>query len=151
MAQSQGLSLIDTARMFVLLTFGTSRRPADVVHEQVHLWTVATGHGDPPRQGGSESCHRSAGSDVDATADHPAVSGVRRQRGMPVGCVGARAADRLWPDDIPFTVIYPRTMGLPTETRNYEGFWDLAQQEAEAAFSVASTTGSTMKPVRRTA
>ena len=24
-------------------------------------------------------------------------------------------------DDIPFTVVYPRTMGLPTETRDYAG------------------------------
>ena len=34
-------------------------------------------------------------------------------------------------DDIPFTVTYSR-IGVPTETRTYAGFSDLAQQEADS-------------------
>jgi len=35
-------------------------------------------------------------------------------------------------DPIPFTVTYPRTMGLPTETRTFARFADLAQQQADS-------------------
>ena len=53
-----------------------------------------------------------------------------------VACLSAASARALQiafdRDDIPFTVIYPRTMGLPTETRTYAGFWDLAQQQADS-------------------
>jgi hypothetical protein len=53
-----------------------------------------------------------------------------------VACLSAASARALQiafgRDDIPFTVTYPRTGGLPTETRSYTGFSDLAQQEADS-------------------
>jgi hypothetical protein len=35
-------------------------------------------------------------------------------------------------DDIPFSVTWPRTMGLPSETRSFTGFWQLADEEARS-------------------
>jgi len=35
-------------------------------------------------------------------------------------------------DDVPFTVTWPRTGGLPTVTRDFAGFWQLAEMEARS-------------------
>jgi hypothetical protein len=34
--------------------------------------------------------------------------------------------------DIPFSITFPRTGGLPTVTRDFSGFWDLADQQARS-------------------
>jgi hypothetical protein len=53
-----------------------------------------------------------------------------------VACLSAAAARALQlahgRDDIPFSVTYPRTGGLPTVTRDFTGFWDLADQQARS-------------------
>ena len=64
-----------------------------------------------------------------ATPPYPSYAGN-------VACLSAASARALQiafgRDDIPFTVTYPRTMGLPTETRDYAGFSDLAQQQTRS-------------------
>ena len=130
-AEREGLSLIDTARTFVLLTVAlhdglqtsfTSKftyglwRPVTAIRRAAEDQNAAT-DADP------------AWTPLLPTPTYPSYAGN-------VACLSAASARALQiafgRDDIPFTVVYPRTMGLPTETRDYAGFWDLAQQEARS-------------------
>lgn len=130
-AQRQGLSLIDTARTFVLLTVGlhdglqtsfTSKfaygfwRPVTAIRRADEDLNPAT-DADP------------LWTPLLATPPYPSYAGN-------VACLSAASARALQiafgRDDIPFTVTYPRTMGLPTETRDYAGFSDLAQQQTRS-------------------
>jgi hypothetical protein len=53
-----------------------------------------------------------------------------------VACLSAAAARALQlafgRDDVPFSVTWPRTMGLPDVTRHFTGFWQLADQQARS-------------------
>ena len=40
--------------------------------------------------------------------------------------------DFLGRDDVPFSVTWPRTMGNPDVTREFTGFWQLADQQARS-------------------
>ena len=130
-AQTQSLSLIDTARTFVLLTVGlhdglqtsfTSKfayglwRPVTAIRRAAEDLNPAT-DADP------------AWTPLLTTPPYPSYAGN-------VACLSAASARALQiafsRDDIPFTVTYPRTMGLPTETRDYAGFSDLAQQQTRS-------------------
>jgi len=130
-AQGQGLSLIETARTFVLLTVAlhdglqtsfTSKfayglwRPVTAIRRAAEDQNAAT-DADP------------AWTPLLTTPTYPAYAGN-------VACLSAASARALQivfgRDDIPFTVTYPRTMGLPSETRSFLGFSDLAQQEADS-------------------
>jgi hypothetical protein len=130
-AERQGLSLLDTARTFVLLTVAlhdglqtsfTSKftygmwRPVTAIRRANEDLNPAT---DPD----------AVWTPLLNTPPYPAYAGN-------ASCLSAASARALQiafgRDDIPFTVVYPRTMGLPTETRTYAGFWDLAQQEADS-------------------
>ena len=130
-AQSEGLSLIDTARMFVLLTVGLhDGLQTSFTSKFVYgLWRPITAI----RRAAED---QNAATDADPswtpllpTPPYPAYAGN-------AACLSAASARALQiafgRDDIPFSVTYPRTMGLPTETRDYTGFWDLAQQEARS-------------------
>jgi hypothetical protein len=130
-AQRYGLSLIDTARTFVLLSVGLhdGLQTSFTSKFTYGLWRPVT-------------AIRRAGEDLNAATDqddnwtpllmtpsYPSYAGN-------VACLSAASARALQiafgRDDIPFTVTYPRTLGLPTETRTYTGFSDLAQQEADS-------------------
>jgi len=130
-AERSGLSLIDTARTFVLLTVG--------IHDGLQtsftskftygLWRPVTAI-----RRANEDLNPATEQDPDwtplvSTPTYPSYAGN-------AACLTAASARALQivfgRDDIPFTVTYPRTMGLPTETRTYAGFWDLAQQEADS-------------------
>ena len=130
-AQRQGLSLVDTARTFVLLTVALhdGLQTSFTSKFAYGLWRPVTAI----RRAGED---QNAATDADpawtpllATPPYPSYAGN-------AACLSAASARALQiafgSDDIPFTVIYPRTMGLPTETRDYAGFWDLAQQEARS-------------------
>jgi hypothetical protein len=130
-AQDEGLTLIDTARMFVLLSVGlhdglqtsfTSKfiyglwRPVTAIRRAAEDQNAAT-DADP------------AWTPLLTTPSYPSYAGN-------VACLSAASARALQiafgRDDIPFSVTYPRTMGLQTETRSFTGFSDLAQQEARS-------------------
>jgi hypothetical protein len=53
-----------------------------------------------------------------------------------MACLSAAAARALQltlgRDDVPFSITWPRTMGLPNETRDFTGFWQLADQQARS-------------------
>lgn len=51
-------------------------------------------------------------------------------------CLSATAARALQlalgRDDVPFSITWARTMGLPPVTRDFTGFWQLAEQQARS-------------------
>ena len=130
-AQRQGLTLVDTARTFVLLTVG--------IHDGLQtsftskfaygLWRPVTAIRRADEDQNAATDADTTWTPLLTTPTYPAYAGN-------AACLSAASARALQiafgRDDIPFTVVYPRTMGLPTETRDYAGFWDLAQQEARS-------------------
>jgi hypothetical protein len=130
-AQSQGLSLIDTARTFALLnvsqhdglqTSFTSKftyglwRPVTAIRRAAEDMNPAT---DPDP----------TWTPLLATPPYPSYAGN-------AACIGASSARALQlafgRDDIPFSVTYPRTGGLPSVTYSFTGFDDLAVQQARS-------------------
>jgi hypothetical protein len=131
LAASQGLSLVDTARMFVLLTVGLhdGLQTSFTSKFTYGLWRPITAI----RRAGED---QNPATDADPTwtpllptPPYPSYAGN-------AACLSAASARALQiafgRDDLPFSVTYPRTMGLPTVTASYTGFWDLAEQEARS-------------------
>ncbi len=130
-AQRHGLSLIDTARTFVLLTVG--------IHDGLQtsftskftygLWRPVTAIRRASEDLNPATVQEDTWTPLLTTPPYPTYAGN-------AACLSAASARALQiafgRDDIPFTVTYPRTGGLPTETRTYVGFSDLAQQEADS-------------------
>jgi hypothetical protein len=130
-AQRQGLSLIDTARTFALLTVA--------IHDGLQtsftskftygLWRPVTAIRHASEDLNPDTDQEDDWTPLLTTPTYPSYAGN-------AACLSAASARALQiafdQDDIPFTVTYPRTMGLPTETRTYAGFSDLAQQEADS-------------------
>jgi hypothetical protein len=130
-AMSEGLSLVDTARLFVLVNVGmhdglmtsfTSKfvyglwRPVTAIRRAAEDLNPAT-EADP------------AWTPLLTTPPYPSYAGN-------AACLSAAAARALQlvfdRDDVPFTVTWPRTGGLPTVTRDFAGFWQLAEMEARS-------------------
>ena len=130
-AQRQGLSLIDTARTFVLLTVGLhdGLQTSFTSKFTYGLWRPVTAVRRASEDLNAATTQEDGWTPLLTTPPYPAYAGN-------AACLSAASARALQiafgQDDIPFTVIYPRTMGLPTETRDYAGFADLAQQEADS-------------------
>jgi len=130
-AQRNGLSLIETARTFVLLSVALhdGLQTSFTGKFTFRLWRPVTAI-----RRASEDLNPATDQDDDwaplvATPPYPSYPG----NAACLSAASARALQiALGRDDIPFTVTYPRTMGLPTETRTYAGFWDLAQQQADS-------------------
>ena len=130
-AQSEGLSLVDTARLFALLnvalhdglqTSFTSKfvyglwRPVTAVRRADEDLNPAT-EADPTWL------------PLLNTPPYPAYAGN-------AACLSAAAARALQiavgRDDVPFTITWTRTMGLPPVTRSCPGFWQLADDQARS-------------------
>jgi hypothetical protein len=130
-AQRQGLSLVDTARTFVLLTVALhdGLQTSFTSKFAYGLWRPVTAIRRADEDQNAATAADPTWTPLLTTPNYPAYAGN-------AACLSAASARALQiafgRDDIPFTVIYPRTMGLPTETRDYAGFWDLAQQEARS-------------------
>ena len=130
-AQRYNLSLVDTARTFVLLTVGLhdGLQTSFTSKFTYGLWRPVTAIRRASEDLNPETDQEDNWTPLLATPPYPAYAGN-------VACLSAASARALQiafdRDDIPFTVVYPRTMGLPTETRTYAGFSDLAQQEADS-------------------
>lgn len=131
LAESQGLSLVDSARMFVLMTVG--------IHDGLQtsftskftygLWRPITAIRRADEDQNFATDADPTWTPLLPTPPYPPYLGN-------AACLSAASARALQiafgGDDIPFSVTYPRTMGLPTETRSYTGFWDLAEQQARS-------------------
>ena len=130
-AQSHGLSLIDTARMFVLLTVGLhdGLQTSFTSKFTYGLWRPVTAIRRASEDLNPATVQEDTWTPLLTTPPYPSYAGN-------AACLSAASARALQiafgRDDIPFTVTYPRTGGLPTETRTYAGFSDLAQQEADS-------------------
>jgi len=130
-AQQSGLSLIDTARTFVLLTVGLhdGLQTSFTSKFTYGLWRPVTAIRRANEDLNPATDQDAGWTPLVNTPTYPSYAGN-------AACLTAASARALQiafgRDDIPFTVSYPRTMGLPTETRTYAGFSDLAQQEADS-------------------
>ena len=130
-AQRDGLSLIDTARTFVLLTIGLhdGLQTSFTSKFTYGLWRPVTAIRRASEDLNPATVQEDTWTPLLTTPPYPAYAGN-------ASCLSAASARALQiafgRDDIPFTVTYPRTGGLPTETRMYAGFSDLAQQEADS-------------------
>ena len=130
-AQRYNLSLVDTARTFVLLTVGLhdGLQTSFTSKFTYGLWRPVTAIRRASEDLNPETDQEDNWTPLLTTPTYPAYAGN-------AACLSAASARALQiafdRDDIPFTVVYPRTMGLPTETRTYAGFSDLAQQEADS-------------------
>jgi hypothetical protein len=130
-AQSQSLSLIDTARLLVLVNVGlhdglqtsfTSKfvyglwRPVTAIRRADEDLNPAT-EADP------------TWTPLLTTPPYPSYAGN-------AACLSAAAARALQlvfeRDDVPFVVTWNRTMGLPSVTRPFAGFSQLANQQARS-------------------
>lgn len=130
-AQREGLSLIETARLFALVnvslhdglqTSFTSKfiygqwRPVTAIRRAAEDLNPAT-DADP------------SWTPLLTTPPYPSYPGN-------VACLAASAARALQlvfgRDDIAFSVTWPRTGGLPAVTRDFSGFWQLADQKARS-------------------
>jgi hypothetical protein len=130
-AQRERLSLVDTARTFVLLTVGLhdGLQTSFTSKFAYGLWRPVTAIRRADEDLNAATAADPAWLPLLATPPYPSYAGN-------AACLSAASARALQiafgRDDIPFTVVYPRTMGLPTETRDYAGFWDLAEQQARS-------------------
>jgi hypothetical protein len=130
-AQSQGLSLVGTARLFVLLNVGLhDGLQTSFTSKFVYgLWRPVT-------------AIRRADEDLNpATEADPAWTPLLTTPPYPshagnAACLSAASARALQiafgRDDIPFPLTWTRTMGLPPVTRAFTGFWQLADQQARS-------------------
>jgi hypothetical protein len=130
-AQRHGLSLIDTARTFVLLTVGLhdGLQTSFTSKFTYGLWRPVTAIRRASEDLNPATVQEDNWTPLLTTPTYPSYAGN-------AACLSAASARALQiafgGDDIPFTVTYPRTMGLATVTRTYAGFSDLAQQEADS-------------------
>ncbi len=130
-ADRYNLSLVDTARTFVLLTVGLhdGLQTSFTSKFTYGLWRPVTAIRRASEDLNPATDQQDNWTPLLTTPTYPAYAGN-------AACLSAASARALQiafdRDDIPFTVVYPRTMGLPTETRTYAGFSDLAQQEADS-------------------
>ena len=131
LAQSQGFSLVDTARLFVLLNVGIhDGLQTSLTSKFVYgLWRPVTAI-----QRADEDMNPATEADPTwtpllATPPYPSYAGN-------AACLSAASARALQlafgRDDIPFSITWTRTMGLPSVTRDFTGFWQLAEQQARS-------------------
>lgn len=130
-AQQEGLSLVDTARVFALLgvSLHDGLETSFTSKFTYGLWRPVT-------------AIRRAGEDLNPATDpdpgwtpllttppYPSYAG----NASCIGFAGAQALHLAFGrSDFPFSVTFPRTMGLPDETFHFTGFGDLAVKQARS-------------------
>lgn len=130
-AQQEGLSLIDTARVFALLgvSLHDGLETSFTSKFTYGLWRPVT-------------AIRRAGEDLNpATEPDPGWTPLLTTPPYPsyagnascIGFAGSRALDLAFGrSDFAFSVTFPRTMGLPNETFHFTSFGDLALKQARS-------------------
>jgi hypothetical protein len=130
-AQQEGLSLVDTARMFVLVNVGfhDGLQTAGTSKFFYGLWRPVTAIRRADEDLNADTAPDPTWTPLLATPPYPSYAGN-------AACLSAAAARALQltlgRDDVPFSITWPRTMGLPSETRHFTGFWQLADQQARS-------------------
>lgn len=130
-AASQGLSLLDTARLFALVnvSFNDGLQTSFTSKFIYDLWRPVTAI-----RRADEDANDATDADGDwtpllVTPPYPTYAGNAACLSTAVSRALALA---LGQDDIPFSVTWVRPMGLPNETRYYSGFAELAEQQARS-------------------
>ena len=130
-AQREGLSLLDTARMFVLLNVGLhDGLQTSFTSKFVYgLWRPVTAIRRASEDLNPDTDPDPTWSPLLTTPPYPTYAGN-------AACLSAAAARALQlafgRDDVPFSITWPRTMGLGDVTRDFTGFWQLADQQARS-------------------
>lgn len=130
-AIAQGLSLVDTARLFALINVGIhDGLQTSFTSKFVYgLWRPVTAI-----RRADEDLNDATDADVNwtpllVTPPYPTYAGN-------AACLSAAAARSIalvfGPHEIPFSVTWVRTGGLPDETRHYAGVWQLADEQARS-------------------
>jgi hypothetical protein len=130
-AQQQGLSLLDTARMFVLVNVGLhDGLQTSFTSKFVYgLWRQVTAIRRADEDLNPDTAPDPTWTPLLTTPPYPSYPGN-------AACLSAAAARALQlalgRDDVPFSITWSRTMGLPSVTRDFTGFWQLADQQARS-------------------
>lgn len=130
-AQQEGLSLLDTARMFVLVNVGLhDGLQTSFTSKFVYgLWRQVTAIRRADEDLNPDTDPDPTWTPLLATPPYPSYAG----NAACLSAASARALQlALGRDDVAFSVTWPRTMGLPSVTRNFTGFWQLADQQARS-------------------
>jgi hypothetical protein len=130
-AQQQGLSLLDTARMFVLVNVGLhDGLQTSFTSKFVYgMWRQVTAIRRADEDLNPDTVPDPTWTPLLTTPPYPTYAGN-------AACLSAAAARALQlalgRDDVPFSITWSRTMGLPSVTRDFTGFWQLADQQARS-------------------
>ena len=130
-AQHENLSLLDAARLFALANASLhDGLQTSFTSKFVYgLWRPVTAIRRAAEDLNPETEADPGWTPLLSTPPYPAYAGN-------VACLSSAFARALQQgvghDDVPFTITWPRTMGLPSETRSYSGFWSLAEQQARS-------------------
>ncbi|MGH8638456.1 MAG: vanadium-dependent haloperoxidase [Burkholderiales bacterium] len=130
-AQQEGLSLLDTARMFVLVNVGLhDGLQTSFTSKFVYgLWRPITAIRRADEDLNPDTNPDTTWTPLLATPPYPSYAG----NAACLSAASARALQlALGRDDVPFSVTWGRTMVLPSETRHFTGFWQLADQQARS-------------------
>ena len=130
-AQQEGLSLVDTARMFVLVNVGIhDGLQTSFTSKFVYgLWRPVTAIRRADEDLNPDTVADTEWTPLLATPPYPTYAG----NAAALSAAAARALQlALGRDDVPFSITWPRTMGLPSVTRDFTGFWQLADQQARS-------------------
>jgi hypothetical protein len=130
-AQSEGLSLIDTARLFVLVNVALhDGLQTSFTSKFVYgLWRPVTAIRRADEDLNPQTEADPTWLPLLATPPYPSYAGN-------AACLSAAAARALQiaigRDDVPFSITWTRTMGLPSVTRSYPSFSQLANDQARS-------------------
>jgi hypothetical protein len=130
-AQQEGLSLLDTARLFVLVNvaFHDGLQTSFTSKFVYGLWRPVTAIQRADEDLNPDTEADPTWTPLLATPPYPTYAGN-------AACLSAAAARALQlalgRNDVPFSITWPRTMGLPSETRHFNSFWQLADQQARS-------------------
>lgn len=130
-AQQEGLSLVDTARMFVLVNVGIhDGLQTSFTSKFVYgLWRPITAIRRADEDLNEDTAPDPTWTPLLTTPPYPTYAGN-------AACLSAAAARALQlaigRDDVPFSITWPRTMGLPSVTRDFASFSQLAEQQARS-------------------
>jgi hypothetical protein len=130
-AHQKRLSLIDTARMFVLVNVGLhdGLQTSFTSKFVYNLWRPVTAIRRADEDLNPDTTADPTWTPLLATPPYPGYAGNAACQ----SAASARALElSLGSADVPFSVTVPRTMGLPSVTRDFKGFWDLADQQARS-------------------
>lgn len=130
-AEQERLSLLDTARLFALanVAFHDGLQTSFTSKFAYGFWRPVTAIRRADEDLNPDTAADVAWTPLLATPPYPSYAGN-------AACLSAASARALQlvldRDNVSFSITWPRTGGLPNETREFSGFWPLADQQARS-------------------